>query len=302
MKDWQPNPVKSAARFARSAFWSARRSRVNRILGCESSCDTSSADEHFDALLPSTPTRKIDYGYEPIDLWKRGMERCNRLLSIEGLTTPGKQVLDMGCGDGMTGALLATFGHSVKLLDMEDWRCEAARSVDFVLGTIDSDSLPFSSESFDLIFSHNVVEHVRNPEVCIRNAISMLKPGGALHIAANPLYCSAWGYHAYRVIPVPYCHFLFSKELLDRRIQEIGVRDLGRQLDEPQDLNGWRWRQFEELFMKKSGLECRSLSLQKDFSSIDWVLRWPESFHGRQLTIDDISISGFSITLKKKQN
>jgi SAM-dependent methyltransferase len=46
----------------------------------------------------------------------------------------------------------------------------------------DAHRLPFHSNSFDLFFAMNVFEHLRDPVLAAREALRVLRPGGAVHI------------------------------------------------------------------------------------------------------------------------
>lgn len=109
-----------------------------------------------------------------------------------------------------------------------------------------------------------------------------------------------WGYHAYRAIPIPFCQHLFDRETLDKKIREIGINDLGRELSEPQSLNEWKWSQYSSLFRSESRMELVSYKLQKSTKHLSWILKFPKSFQGRNLAFDDISVSGFQFTMRKK--
>jgi len=56
------------------------------------------------------------------------------------------------------------------------------------------EDLPFSDNSFDLIYSTNVLEHVNDPRKVISESIRVLKRGGFLQFVI-PNYCSFWEGH-----------------------------------------------------------------------------------------------------------
>ena len=56
------------------------------------------------------------------------------------------------------------------------------------------EEMPFENESFDLIYSTNVLEHVNDPKKVISESIRVLKPGGYLQFVI-PNYFSFWEGH-----------------------------------------------------------------------------------------------------------
>ncbi len=57
-----------------------------------------------------------------------------------------------------------------------------------------AEKLPFSDNSFDLIYSTNVLEHVQNPKLVLEESVRVLKPGGFLQFVI-PNYFSFWEGH-----------------------------------------------------------------------------------------------------------
>jgi SAM-dependent methyltransferase len=79
------------------------------------------------------------------------------------------------------------------------------------------EKMPFLDDKFDIVYSKNVLEHVRSPEQVIREAFRVLKPGGHL-IFIIPNYGSWWEGH-YGIFWFPH---------LPKWLAKIYVRLLGR--------------------------------------------------------------------------
>ena len=105
----------------------------------------------------------------------------------------GQTVLDIGCGAGMDLLLAAKRtgpdGHAIGV-DMTDAMIERARKsvaasalrqVEIRKG--DATSLPIADCSIDVVNSNGVLNLVPEKELCFREIVRVLKPGGRLHLA-----------------------------------------------------------------------------------------------------------------------
>ena len=98
-------------------------------------------------------------------------------------TVDSKHVLVSGVGTGLDLPWLPQL-HSYTALDFNSSMLSRAKSrninleVDFVLG--DSMALPFANKQFDHVILHLIVAVVPNPELCLREASRVLKPGGSI--------------------------------------------------------------------------------------------------------------------------
>ena len=72
---------------------------------------------------------------------------------------------------------------------------DAERVIDSV-----GESLPFPDESFDIVYSANVLEHTENPEKVLLESLRVLRPGGLLHMEM-PNFLSYFEGHYMVVMP-----------------------------------------------------------------------------------------------------
>ena len=79
--------------------------------------------------------------------------------------------------------------------------------------------LPFSDESFDLVYSSNVLEHTERPATVLDEALRVLKPGGILHFEM-PNFLAYFEGH-YMVLEPP----ILWKGLLPFWIKHVCRRD-----------------------------------------------------------------------------
>lgn len=287
-------------RFTKRSGRAVLRLAVERILRSTKPTDTRKADAQIDAMIAKAPPwDESRYAYDDLSVWNRANERTSKLLTLPGMGVPGKRVVEAGCGDGMVGKQLATFGHDVTLVDMEDWRHERCRDLKFVASPLEQE-LPLPKASFDLVFSYNTFEHVNDPRMALGRLAELLAPGGMVFLEFGPLINSAMGLHAYRAVPILYCQFLFDEALLMEKIKEIGIRDLGTVRTELQPMNRWWARQFAELW-QTCGLKVQTAERLPRYIGLTNILRFPQSFRGRGLSWDEVTTAGWRVCLVKPE-
>lgn len=281
-----------------SAFRRRRlEKRVKAILARPEDPDCRSSVAAFDRLQAEA-SGVAEYGYDPFSTWKRGADRAAVLLALgDGLREPGARVLEAGCGDGMTAYLLAGFGHEVTVSDAEDWRDARVRHLPFVEG--DMAQLGLVPEGyFDLVYSYNSFEHFADPTKVLHQLARACRPRGLLYLEFGPLYCGPWGLHAYRTLRMPYPQFLFSGEFINRKLEELGIEDLGRKRTSLQPLNRWRVAQFRDLWSKSGCDVIRCEVGWVDGAHLRMIEAFPGAFRGRGLTLEDVLTQSLTVLLR----
>ena len=117
---------------------------------------------------------------EPSYVWRAGQERrLGMILRAAGERIRGR-VLEDGCGVGMYVAHIQPFGGQVFGLEYDFERVREAHQRSALLACAAGEGLPYPAETFDLILSHEVLEHVRDDAQAVREIVRALKPGGRL--------------------------------------------------------------------------------------------------------------------------
>jgi SAM-dependent methyltransferase len=118
------------------------------------------------------------------------------LLERAGLAAPGqgRRILDAGCGTGRNLVEFQSLGDA-RGID------SSPEAIDFcrrrgVGGAIEArlESLPFEDGAFDLILATDVLEHVEDDLVVLRELRRVAAPGGHL-LATVPAYRWLWSQH-----------------------------------------------------------------------------------------------------------
>ena len=122
----------------------------------------------------------------------------------------GGRVLDAGCGGGGMPLSLAEEAAGVVGIDPAErfhdagvrlGRERGLRNLHFALA--DGMALPFRDDSFDLVLSHAVIEHVADAPLYLRECARVLARAGHVYLSTAP-YLSFAGAHLPRLkVPVP---------------------------------------------------------------------------------------------------
>jgi SAM-dependent methyltransferase len=115
---------------------------------------------------------------EPSYVWRAGQQRrLQMVLEAAGERVKGR-VLENGCGVGMYVERLAPYAGAIVGLEFDHQRAQEARQKSAQILCAASESLPFPNESFDLILSHEVLEHVQDDRQAVQEMVRVLRPSG----------------------------------------------------------------------------------------------------------------------------
>jgi SAM-dependent methyltransferase len=126
---------------------------------------------------------------EPSYVWRAGqVRRLEMIVRAAGERVKGR-VLENGCGVGMYVEKLAAHGGTVIGLEYDHERAAEAHARSPHIVNAAGEFVPLPSEAFDLILSHEVIEHVQDDRAAIREMVRVLKPNGRI-----ALFCPNRGY------------------------------------------------------------------------------------------------------------
>ena len=115
----------------------------------------------------------------PSYVWRYGQERRLNLINRYA-PLAGKRILDVGCGLGMYVRAFHRFSDEVYGVDIDlEKIAEARRELPNVY-VASAETLPFPDGFFDVVLSHEVLEHLGDDRKGVEEASRVLKPGGRL--------------------------------------------------------------------------------------------------------------------------
>jgi len=112
---------------------------------------------------------------EPSYVWRAGQERRLRMIVAAAGDRVRGRTLENGCGVGMYVEHLAPFGGQIFGLEFDFERAAEAGTRSPKVLNAAGESLPFPSDSFDLVLSHEVLEHVRDDLLAVREMVRVLR-------------------------------------------------------------------------------------------------------------------------------
>jgi SAM-dependent methyltransferase len=160
--------------------------------------------------------------HDQVDLFCRAISKDKAFLK-------GKTVLEVGSGFGIFVAVTRRdYGMESYGIEPASGGFETSYSIcrdvlscynldPDIVRDAKGEDLPFASNSIDFVFSSSVLEHVQDPEMVLKEAVRVLKPGGYLQFVI-PNYAAVFDGH-YGIPWIPY---------MGRRLGKIWVRLYGR--------------------------------------------------------------------------
>ncbi len=132
--------------------------------------------------------------------WFRGMlEYINKFYPIKN--GRGRKLIEFGCATGAAANLLADYGFSVFSSDVSKYAVNLAAKnypdIKFIVHDMQKQFM--KDENFDVAVAFDVIEHLKDPEMSLRNTYKILKHGGTIilttpndykHMSNDPTHIS----------------------------------------------------------------------------------------------------------------
>lgn len=117
----------------------------------------------------------------------RSEEKDAWIAVLGGVLPQGAlRILDVGCGTGAMGLLLAEMGHTVTGIDLSDGMMAVGRekaraaNLPMTFQEGDAENPPFADETFDVVINRHLLWTLPHPMAAFENWCRVLKPLGTL--------------------------------------------------------------------------------------------------------------------------
>jgi len=154
-------------------------------------------------------------------------------LGGDGLSLTGRDVADVGCGDGIIDLGVARKARPRSLVGFDivptdpAWLLRRAREEgvadelpdELEFATCDARTLPADDEAFDFVFTWSAFEHVMEPVAVFREIRRVLRNDGVLMLQIWPLYHSEHGAHLWQCIPDSFVHLIRNPSDIEAEVR-----------------------------------------------------------------------------------
>lgn len=123
-----------------------------------------------------------------------------KLQSLEFLLQKSSgKLLDVGCADGTTTFRISQISNKLTVVGVDlykesiDFAKKSYKGVEFIAS--DAHKLPFKNQSFDYVCAIEILEHLEDPELALKEINRVLKPKGILIIGQDTdslLFKTVW--------------------------------------------------------------------------------------------------------------
>lgn len=147
-----------------------------------------------------SPNDQYYFGYQ----YGLGVEQLVPYLKSRGVPFAGKNICEIGCGEGGVLAALADEGAAKALgIDIRQEAIDRAQIIfnalginsEFRIHDVTNEEIPPEwREQFDFVTLRDVMEHLEKRDQSLQHVVDFLRPGGYLYVVFPPYY-SPFGGH-----------------------------------------------------------------------------------------------------------
>jgi len=116
-------------------------------------------------------------------------DRYGNVIACVAEGPPAQRILDAACGNGWLASMYRGDSHTVVGLDIADTNLRRMQALGIEAHKHNLDEpLPFADASFDTVVCSEILEHVFAPDLVLREALRVLKPGGRVILTVPNLH------------------------------------------------------------------------------------------------------------------
>jgi len=147
--------------------------------------------------------------------WYKGRKKILINLFKKYFSSKKKyRILDLGCGAGSTMELLRKYGEVIGI-DNNRRMVQYCRRKNKKVFLADAINLPFENNYFDIVIALEILEHIKNDNLAIKEIKRVLKKGGVL-ILSVPAFSFLFGPH-----DISACHFRrYNPKILKKKLEK----------------------------------------------------------------------------------
>jgi SAM-dependent methyltransferase len=213
------------------------------------------------------------------------IEEIKRVLVRHGSLFAGKDLLEIGSGTGVQLRLLAQVCKSAAGIELPDSAYRRERQGHII--EYDGQRIPFPDGSFDVVFSSNVIEHIKDEKSIHAEIRRVLRPAGvALHVVPTSNWRLWTSVIHYAALPR---NVGWKLKRASQAVNGHGVPAFNHQI-------GWGQRLLNALVAPRHGEFGNRLSEYLLFRPAAWRRRFEA--HGWQVEAVDplgLAYSGYSL-------
>lgn len=198
-------------------------------------------ENNFDKLKKQGKSFEIDLPYLIAEA-EQYFSKMENILAAENFDYTNKKALEIGTGNMLKAHIFANKNLQTQVtgtdIDSEYFELEKYEDITQIRKkvsnhfskkvTYETDNIcasKYSDNTFDLIFSHDVLEHIHDIESAFNEMYRILKPGGICYHVYNPFF-SYNGGHACCTTDHPWGHTVLNAKEFERYVKELKPEEL----------------------------------------------------------------------------
>ncbi|PIP62146.1 hypothetical protein COW99_00475 [Candidatus Roizmanbacteria bacterium CG22_combo_CG10-13_8_21_14_all_38_20] len=167
---------------------------------------------------------KIEQFQAPSTILFRSIELKLLKQHLAKITKPNARILDLGCGEGLTAAIV--FSRKLDIgLDNHKFFAKLAKESGVYKKVIigDARKIPLPNKSVDLVFSNCVIEHIGQIDKVFSEVHRVLKPGGKF-VFTTPSH-NFYKYSIFSKLGLKYISKIYGK-LRDKKYSHFNTHSI----------------------------------------------------------------------------